>query len=119
MPVDIDYQENRPGGVANHENLLSVAKTEPIYIATQHSLEWRPSPTGEATRAVVQSMEMEELMADAPVSNSWHTWTTANGYGSLTTCLHVDALERTFEFAGYVVGPRRAIKTSAAADLRR
>ena len=84
MPVDIDYQENRPGGVANHENLLSVAKTEPIYIATQHSLEWRPSPTGEAARAVVPSMEMEELMADAPVSNSWHTWTTANGY---TCCI--------------------------------
>ena len=46
MPVDIDYQENRLGGVASHENLLAVAKTEPIYISTQHCFEWRPSPTG-------------------------------------------------------------------------
>ena len=25
MPVDIDYQENRPGGVPSHQNFLSVA----------------------------------------------------------------------------------------------
>ena len=111
MPVDIDYQENRPGGVANHENLLSVAKTEPIYLATQHCLDWRPSPSGEAARAVVQSIELEELLMDAPVANTWNTWTTANDYGALTTCLHVDALERTFEFAG-----NNAVLTDAAGN---
>ena len=69
MPVDVDYQENRPGGVPSHQNLLSVAKAEPIFISTQHSHGWLPSPTGEAARAVIASIELEELLEDAPVND--------------------------------------------------
>ena len=100
MPVDLEYLENRPGGVPNHENLMSIAKTEVLYLSTQASHEWRPAPNGEAARAVIPAVELEELIEDAAVDDDWDTWTVANGYGLLTTCVHVDALGRIFDFAG-------------------
>ena len=99
MPNDIDYEENRPGGVASHACFISVAKASAIYTATQEVLGWIPSPSGEAARMVIPVMELEELVRSAAVADDWPTWTATAGYGAVTTCVSVGFLQQVFDFA--------------------
>ena len=55
MPIDWEYQEDRPGGVATQECLVSVAKAATIHESTVDVWPWEPSPTGEANREVIPS----------------------------------------------------------------
>jgi len=87
MPIDWEFQEDRPGGLATPECHVSVAKTATIYESTVDVWPWAPSPTGEANRAVVPMFFLEEGIQDSPVADDWPTWTVAGGYGALTTCL--------------------------------
>ena len=84
MPNDLDYEENRPGGLASHECLVSTAKASALYRATKDVLGWKPSPSGEAAREVIPLIELEELVRGAAVADDWSTWTAAAGYGAIT-----------------------------------
>ncbi|MGB1602452.1 MAG: hypothetical protein ACPIOQ_57515, partial [Promethearchaeia archaeon] len=99
MSNHLQYEEERPAGEASHACLVSVAKTSPVYRATKDVLGWEPSPSGEAARAAIPIIELEELVRSAPVADDWSTWTAAMGYGVVTTCVHVDFLQQVFDFA--------------------
>ena len=60
MPIDWEYQEDRPGGVATQEGLVSVAKAATIHESTVDVWPWEPSPTGEANREVIPLFYLEE-----------------------------------------------------------
>ena len=79
MPTDIDYEENRPGGVASHECWASTAKASAFYRSTKGALGWNPSPSGEAGRAVLALVDLEELMEGATAADDYATWTAAAG----------------------------------------
>ena len=58
--IDMEYEENRPAGVASHECYVSVARVEPLFIAMEKAWPWIPSPSGEANRAAIPIHYLEE-----------------------------------------------------------
>ena len=94
--IDMEYEENRPAGVASHECYVSVARVEPLFIAMEKAWPWIPSPSGEANRAAIPIHYLEEGIAGSPVADDHVTWTLANGFESLTVCLQVDQLALSY-----------------------
>ena len=64
--IDMEYEENRPAGVASHECYVSVARVEPLFIAMEKAWPWIPSPSGEANRAAIPIHYLEEGIAGSP-----------------------------------------------------
>ena len=94
--IDMDYEENRPAGVASHECFVSVARVEPLFTAMEKAWPWVPSPSGEANRAAIPIHYLEEGLGNSPVADDYDTWSLANGFNLLPTCVHVDQLALSY-----------------------
>ena len=94
--IDMEYEENRPAGVASHECFVSVARNEPLFTSMEKVWPWAPSPSGEANRAAIPIHFLEEGLASSPVADDYTTWTVANGFSVLTVCVHVDQLALSY-----------------------
>ena len=99
MPNDLEYEEDRPAGIASHEVFVSSARASSFYRSTQKALKWIPSPSGEAPRTALPLLAFECCLIDCPVFTDWATWTTANGYGVVETCLNLDHIKVALDFA--------------------
>ena len=97
--MDLDYLENRPAGLPSDECFLSIPKASMLYRATETALPWVPTSNGEAARAMIPLLDLMEVWDRAPIDDDFITWTVANGYGSMTTCVHVNFLDGAFSFA--------------------
>ncbi|KAL3892517.1 MAG: hypothetical protein SGPRY_015057, partial [Prymnesium sp.] len=66
MPIDLDFDENF-GNPPDSRCLVSVARDEDFYVATQGSILWEDPADGDQTRAVAAAVYFEALLRKAPV----------------------------------------------------
>ena len=90
--IDMDYEENRPAGVASHECFVSVARAEPLFTAMEKVWPWVPSPSGEANRAGIPIHYLEEGLGNSPVADDYDTWSQRGNQG-FEKFLHVWCFE--------------------------
>ena len=82
--MDVEYDENR-GNNATPECLVSIARTEPFFEATETAWPWGAPADGDMTCAVVAIIFFKRLFRKAPVPDPL----VLIPYSFLTNCLHV------------------------------
>ena len=82
--MDVEYDENR-GNHPTPECLVSIARAEPFFEATETAWPWAAPADGDMTYAVVAIIFFERLFRNAPVPDPL----VLSPYSFLTNCLHL------------------------------
>ena len=82
--MDVEYDENR-GNHPTPECLVSIARAEPFFEATETAWPWAAPADGDMNYAVVSVIFFERLFRNAPVPDPL----VLAPFSFLTNCLHL------------------------------
>ena len=67
--IDLEWDEDRPGGARNPYNLVSIPVTDRFYKSTARALPWTLAGDRDPGRAAVPSAFLENILRRAPAGD--------------------------------------------------